>query len=110
MSAAKKTKEDVRHTSVLFIGTVKLPNSAFCISKTTKPISTKFIYFCLTYTQLHKSKLKEIALVVLEIFVPENYPHFSSPLHKITNIFKSCKNNLPMLRFLSNLERQYNAH
>ena len=45
VSAAKKTKEDVRHTSVLFTGTVKLPNSALCISKTTKPISTKLIYF-----------------------------------------------------------------
>ena len=45
VSAAKKTKKDVRHTSVLFTGTVKLLNSAFCISKTTKPISTKFTYF-----------------------------------------------------------------
>ena len=45
VSAAKKTKKDVWHTSVLFTGTAKLPNSAFCISKTTKPISTKFIYF-----------------------------------------------------------------
>ena len=45
VSAAKKTKEDARHTSVLFIGTVKLPNSAIFISKTTVPISTKFMYF-----------------------------------------------------------------
>ena len=45
MSLAKKTKEDMRHTSVLFTGPVKLPNSAFHISKTTKLISTKFIYF-----------------------------------------------------------------
>ena len=44
VSAAKKTKEDARHTSVLFTGSVKLPNLAFCISKTTKPISTKFTY------------------------------------------------------------------
>ena len=44
-AVAKKTKEDVWHTSVLFTGTVKSPNSAFCISKTVKPISTKFIYF-----------------------------------------------------------------
>ena len=41
VSVAKKTKKDVRHTSVLFTDTAKLPNSAFCISKTTKPISTK---------------------------------------------------------------------
>ena len=77
VSAAKKTKEDTRHTSVLFTGTVKLPNSAFCISKTTIPISTKFTYFLpYIYTQLHISKLKEIALAVLEISVPENCPIF----------------------------------
>ena len=54
VSAAKKTKEDARHTSVLFTGTVKLPNSAFCISKTTTPISTKFTYFLpYIYTTSH---------------------------------------------------------
>ena len=54
VSAAKKTKEDARHTSVLFTGTIKLPNSAFCISKTTLPISTKFTYFLLyVYTTSH---------------------------------------------------------
>ena len=54
VSAAKKTKEDVRYTSVLFTGTVKLPNSAFCISKTTKQISTKFTYFLpYIYTTSH---------------------------------------------------------
>ena len=54
VSAAKKTKKDVQHTSVLFTGTAKLPNSAFCISKTTKPISTKFIYFLpYIYTTSH---------------------------------------------------------
>ena len=47
VSAAKKTKEEVQHTSVLFTGAVKLPNSAFCISKSTKLISTKSIYFLL---------------------------------------------------------------
>ena len=54
VSVAKKTKEDVRHTSVLFTGTVKLPTSAFCISKTTIPISTKFTYFLpYIYTTSH---------------------------------------------------------
>ena len=48
MSAAKKTK-DAEHTSVLFTGTVKSPNSAFHISKTTKLIFIQFIYF-LPYT------------------------------------------------------------
>ena len=75
MSVAKKPKEDARHTSVLFTGTVKLANSAICIFKTTLPISNLHI-FCLTYTQLHISKLKEIASVVLKIFVPENCPIF----------------------------------
>ena len=79
VSAAKKTKEDARHTSVLFTGTVKLPNSAFCISKTTLPISTKFTYFLpyiYIHMLLHISNLKDITLVVLEIFVPENCPIF----------------------------------
>ena len=38
VSEAKKAKK----TCVLFTGTAKLPNSAFCMSKTTKPISTKY--------------------------------------------------------------------
>ena len=54
VSAAKKPKEDARHTSVLFTGTVKLPNSAICTSKNTLPISTKFTYFLpYIYTTLH---------------------------------------------------------
>ena len=41
-------------TQVLFTSTTKLPNSAFCISKTTKLIFTKFIYFLpYIYTTLH---------------------------------------------------------
>ena len=54
VSVAKKTEKDVRHTSVLFTGTTKLPNLAFCISETTKPISTKFMYFLpYIYTTSH---------------------------------------------------------
>ena len=64
--------------------------------------------FCLTYTPLHISNLKEIASAVLEIFVPKNclifFTFSSSSSHKITNTFKSHKNNLPMFRFLSNSE------
>ena len=45
VSVAKKTKEDARHTSVLFTGTVKLPNSVFHISKTAKSIYIKFIRY-----------------------------------------------------------------
>ena len=49
-----RKKEDVQNTSVLFTGTVNLANSAFCISKTTKPISMKFIYFLpYIYTTSH---------------------------------------------------------
>ena len=81
------------------------PNSAFHISETTKLISTNLYIFCLTYTQLYISKLKEIASVVLKIFVPENCLIFFTFFEqKITKIFKSHKNNLFMLRFLSNLE------
>ena len=57
-----------------------------------------FYNLCLTYTLLHISKLKEIALAVLEIFVSKIArfsSHFSSS-HKITNTFKSHKSNLPM--------------
>ena len=43
--AAKKTKEDTKHSSMLFTGIVKLAILAFCISKTTIKISTKFTYF-----------------------------------------------------------------
>ena len=54
ISVAKKTKEDLQHTSVLFTGTIKLPNSAFHISKPTKPISITFIYFMpYIYTTSH---------------------------------------------------------
>ena len=50
----RKQKQHVRHASVLFTGTVKLLNSAFCISKTTKLITTKFIYFLpYIYTTSH---------------------------------------------------------
>ena len=42
VSAGKKTK-DSQYTNVLFTTTIKSPNSTFCISKTTKPISIQFI-------------------------------------------------------------------
>ena len=90
---AKKTKEDVRHTSVLFTGTVKLLNSAFCISKSTKPISTKFIYFLpYIYTTSH-IKFEGNLLRYLFLKIAQFSSHFSfySPSHKITNVFKSCK-------------------
>ena len=106
VSAAKKTKEDERHTSVLFTGTIKLPNSAFHISKTTKPISTKFIYFLPYIYTCHISKLLQHFLRYLFLKIAWFSSHFSSS-HKITNIFKLCKNNLPMMFwFLSNLEHQ----
>ena len=57
--------------------------------------------FYITYTILQITKLKEIALTFLEMFVPEDcqFPsHFSSS-YKITNIFKSHENNLSMFKF-----------
>ena len=53
VSATKKTK-DARHISVLFTCSIKLPNSAFRISKSTKLISNKLKYFLpYIYTTLH---------------------------------------------------------
>ena len=50
----KQKKTQGTHSSVLFTGTAKLPNLAFCISKTTVPISTKFTYFLpYIYTTSH---------------------------------------------------------
>ena len=76
VSAAKKTKKDMRHTSILFTGTINLLNSTSCISKLPSRFLPNLYIFCLTYTLLHISKLKEIALALLEIFVPKNCPIF----------------------------------
>ena len=45
VSAAKKQKKTCSTQVCYLLGTVKLPNWAFCISKTTTTISTKFTYF-----------------------------------------------------------------
>ena len=83
----KKPKEDMRHTSVLFTGTINLPNSAFCISKTTKlSLLIYFLHYVHNYTLLHISKLKKIDSVLLEIFVPEN---FLSLVHTKLQIYLS---------------------
>ena len=94
---------------MLFTGTIKLPNSTFCISKTTKPISTKFIYFCLTYTLLHISKLKEITSALLEIFVPKNCPIFFTLFFFFAQNYKSFKNNLLIFYFIQ-IWKANNAH
>ena len=75
MSAAKETK-GTQHTSVLFTGSVKSPNSAFDISNTTKLISTKFICFLLYIFTTSHIKIERIGLAFLEIFIPENRPIF----------------------------------
>ena len=77
------------------------------------PLQSFLLYsiFCLTYTQLHVSKLKEIALVFLEIFVPENYrifSHFSSS-HKITNILSHIKITFPCFDFFQ-IWNTYKVH
>ena len=72
VSAAKKTKEDVWHTSVLFTSTVKLSNSASVSPKLLSQFPPNLYISCLTYAKFHIIKLKEIASVVLEIFVPKN--------------------------------------
>ena len=76
-----RKQKNVQHTSVLFTGIVKLLNSAFRISKTTKPIYTKLIIIIFSalhiHYVLHILKFKEIALALLEIFVPKNCPFFT---------------------------------
>ena len=88
VSVAKKMKKDMQHTSALFTGNLKLPNSAFCISKTTKPISTKFIFF-LPYicTTLHiKVKGNRFSIFQNLFLKIVKFPSHFSSLHKITNI------------------------
>ena len=43
--SGQENKRRHRHASVLFTGNIKLPNSAFHISKATELISTQLIYF-----------------------------------------------------------------
>ena len=107
VSAAKKTKKTCG-TQVCYL---LVPQSCQIQPSISPKLLSQFLpnlyILCLTYTLLHISNLKEIASAVLEIFVPKNCPiffTFSSSSHKITNTFKSHKNNLPMYRFLSNLE------
>ena len=107
VSLAKKTKKTCG-TQVCYL---PVPQSCQIQPSVSPKLLNQFLpnlyIFCLTHTLLDMSNLKEITLAVLEIFVPKNYPiffTFSSSLHKITNTFKSHKNNLPMFRFLSNLE------
>ena len=54
VSAAKKTKDNMYHTSVLFTGSIRFLNSAFRIFKITTPISNEFIHFLpYIYTTSH---------------------------------------------------------
>ena len=69
----KQKKTCDTHASVSLTGTTKLPNSAFHISKTSKPISTKFIYFLPYIYATSHIKIEEHHF---KIFVPENCPIF----------------------------------
>ena len=79
----------MRHTRV-FTDTVKLLNSAFCISKTTKWISTKFIYFLPYIYTISHIKIKKIASVFLRYLFLKSArfsSYFSSySSHKILQI------------------------
>ena len=90
VTMAKKTK-DTWHTSVLFTGTVQLPNLAFRISKTTKPIFTKFIYLFSAYIYT-TSHIKEIASAFLEISCSWKLPNFLHIflLHTKLQIYLNC--------------------
>ena len=95
------------HTSVLFTGTASCQIQPSVSPKFLSQFLPNLYIFCLTYTQLHILKLKEIALAVLETFVPKNCPiFFTFFFYKITNTFKLYKNNLPMFQIWNT----YNAH
>ena len=107
VSAAKKTKEDMWHTSVLFTDTAKLPNSAFCISQTTNPISIRI--YILSALHIHYftfknwRKLLQYFMTYLFLKIALFSSHFSS-MHK--NIYLSCmKITFPYFDLL-NLEHQ----
>ena len=91
VSVAKKSKEDVRHTSNLFNGTIKLPNSAFLISKTKKLILPYLYIFCLTYDFLlcyfTYQNLKKSLNHFLR-FVPENCLIFFTSFFFFTKNYK----------------------
>ena len=76
VSAAKKTKK-MRGTQVCYL---LVPQSCQIQSSVSPKLLSRFLpnlyIFCLTYTLLHISKLKEITSAVLEIFVPNNWPIF----------------------------------
>ena len=92
VSASKKTKKTCG-TQVCYL--LVLQSCQIQPSLSPKLLSQflpNLYIFCVTYTLLLISNLKEIASAVLEIFVPKNYLiffTFSSPSHKITNTFKS---------------------
>ena len=111
MCQRPRNKKDPQHTSVLlFTGTVKLLNSAFRISKTSKLISTKFIYFLpYIYTTSH-IQIKENPLSTYWDICSWKLPDF---LHiflllctKLQIYLSHIKINLLMFQFLSNLEYQ----
>ena len=89
--SGQENENKARHTSVLFTGTIKSPNSAFYISKTTKPISIQFIYFLpYIYTTSH-IKIEGNCFCISWDICSWKLPNFLLIfffLHKITN--KSC--------------------
>ena len=103
VSAAKITKEDVQHTSVLFTGTIKLLNSAFCISKTTKWISTKFVYFLpYIYTTSHIKIEGNRFRSSQDIHFPENCSIFFTFLNQArTGLRPTCSWFLEIVLFVN---------
>ena len=76
VSAAKKTKKTCG-TQVCYL---LVPQSCQIQPSVSLKLLSQFLSnlytFCLTYTPLHISNLKEIASAILEIFVPKNCPIF----------------------------------
>ena len=63
-------------TKVLFTGTTKSPFSTPRISLTINRFLSNLLNLCPPYTQLYIPNLKEINLVVFEIYISENCPIF----------------------------------
>ena len=89
MSAAKETK-DVRHISVLFTSTVKLPNLDFSISKTTKPISNKFIYFLPYIYQRGFSNWKDVTASFTQHKQSKSYKEAMHAIVTVSSCYKGC--------------------
>ena len=108
MSAAKKIKKTCGTQVCYFL----VPQSCQVQPSISPKLLSRFLpnlyIFALHITYItyqNRRKSLQQFLRYLSLKIARVSSHFSSsPMHKITNIFKSHKNNLPTFRFLLNLE------